>query len=89
MIDVLPLLITVFGSFIGIIVVVLAYAAYTDNKEKQHELALAQLKSNSSEKEPAEKEIIKEIVMIPCAYCGSLTPQTALFCGNCGAKRKA
>lgn len=36
-----------------------------------------------------EKETIKEIVMIPCQYCGTLMPQTALFCSTCGAGRKA
>jgi len=36
-----------------------------------------------------EKEIIKEVVMVPCSYCGGLMPQTATFCPNCGAKRKA
>ncbi len=35
-----------------------------------------------------EKEIIKEVVMIPCEYCGSLMPQTATSCPNCGATRK-
>ena len=36
------------------------------------------------------KEVItKEIVMIECDYCGSLMPQTALFCPNCGARRRA
>lgn len=34
------------------------------------------------------KEIIKEVVMIPCPYCGSLMPQTSTYCPNCGAKRK-
>jgi hypothetical protein len=32
-----------------------------------------------------EKETIKEVVMIPCRYCGWLYPQTALFCSTCGA----
>ena len=36
-----------------------------------------------------EKETVKEIVMIPCVYCGSLNPQTELFCSTCGAQRKA
>jgi len=37
-----------------------------------------------------EKEtIIKEVVMIPCAYCGGLMPQTSVFCPDCGARRKA
>jgi hypothetical protein len=36
-----------------------------------------------------EKEvIIKEIVMVKCEYCGSLMPQTATFCPNCGARRR-
>lgn len=35
-----------------------------------------------------EKELIKEIVMIPCSYCGGLMPQTVTFCPNCGARRK-
>jgi len=36
----------------------------------------------------AEKEVIHEIVLVPCAYCGSLFPQTSIACPNCGAKRK-
>ena len=34
-----------------------------------------------------EKEIVREIVMIPCKYCGALMPQTETVCPNCGAKR--
>lgn len=36
-----------------------------------------------------EKEIIREVVMIPCKYCGTLMPQTDTACPNCGAKRTA
>ena len=36
-----------------------------------------------------EREVVtREVVMIPCAYCGNLMPQTSTFCPNCGAKRK-
>jgi len=36
-----------------------------------------------------EREVIvKEIVMIPCQYCGGIMPQTSIFCPNCGAKKK-
>lgn len=35
-----------------------------------------------------EKEVIKEVVMIQCKYCGGLMPQTATFCPNCGARRE-
>lgn len=31
----------------------------------------------------------KEVAMIPCEYCGSLMPETATECPNCGAPRKA
>ena len=31
----------------------------------------------------------KEVVMIPCEYCGSMMPETATSCPNCGAPRKA
>jgi sporulation-control protein spo0M len=34
-----------------------------------------------------EKEIVREVVMIPCKYCGTLMPQTETVCPNCGAKR--
>jgi hypothetical protein len=34
------------------------------------------------------KEVVREVVLIPCAYCGGLMPQTFLFCPNCGARRK-
>lgn len=34
------------------------------------------------------KEIVREVVLIPCSYCGGLIPQTSTFCPHCGAKRK-
>jgi len=34
-----------------------------------------------------EKEIVREVVMIPCKYCGTLMVQTETVCSNCGAKR--
>jgi len=34
------------------------------------------------------KEVEREVVLVPCSYCGSLMPQTALFCPNCGARKK-
>jgi len=33
------------------------------------------------------REVIREVVVIPCKYCGTLFPQTATFCPHCGAKR--
>lgn len=34
-----------------------------------------------------EREVIREVVMIPCKYCGALMPQTETSCPHCGAKR--
>jgi hypothetical protein len=34
-----------------------------------------------------EKEVVREIVMIPCRYCSGLMEQTLTVCPNCGAKR--
>jgi hypothetical protein len=36
-----------------------------------------------------ETTIVKEVVMIPCRYCGTLMPQTSTFCPNCGARKEA
>jgi len=51
-------------------------------------LARAKNQTSNQAEKIIEKETIKEIVMVPCIYCGSLMPQTALFCNNCGAGRK-
>jgi len=37
---------------------------------------------------PVLKEVVREVVLISCTYCGSLMPQTAIFCPHCGARRK-
>jgi hypothetical protein len=34
-----------------------------------------------------EKEIVRQVVMIPCKYCSGLMEQTVTVCPNCGAKR--
>jgi hypothetical protein len=36
-----------------------------------------------------EKEIVREVVMIPCRYCGGLMDQTVTVCPNCSGKRTA
>jgi hypothetical protein len=39
---------------------------------------------------PTQKEVVtREVVMLPCSYCGGLMIQTSTFCPNCGAKRRA
>ncbi|MCW4044202.1 MAG: sporulation protein [Candidatus Bathyarchaeota archaeon] len=34
-----------------------------------------------------EKEVVRQVVMIPCKYCGMLMDQLVTVCPNCGAKR--
>jgi hypothetical protein len=36
---------------------------------------------------PVVKEIIHEVVMVPCKYCKALMPETETVCPNCGARR--
>ncbi|MEM2027731.1 MAG: hypothetical protein QW145_04500 [Candidatus Bathyarchaeia archaeon] len=36
-----------------------------------------------------EREVIREVVMVPCKYCGTLFPQTEIVCPHCGARRTA
>lgn len=36
-----------------------------------------------------EKEIVREVVMIPCRYCGTLMDQLVTVCPNCSGKRTA
>jgi hypothetical protein len=45
--------------------------------------------SNTGSTVQVVRETIKEIVMVPCAYCHSLIPQTSLRCPHCGATRKS
>ena len=56
---------------------------------RQVENARATVVSASVSTSVVQTEVItREVVMIPCAYCGGLMIQTATFCNNCGAKRK-
>ena len=97
MFDIISFIILILVGLFAFIVFILLWASRDEKKKREHELTLAQLKSEqvperadgSNVQVVREKEIIKEVVMIPCQYCGSLMPQTSLFCNNCGAKRKA
>jgi hypothetical protein len=53
------------------------------------EIIVARQQSVTSVAPVVSKETIKEVVLIPCAYCGGLMPQTSLYCPNCGARRRA
>jgi len=43
----------------------------------------------SSDDKEVTREVVREVVMIPCKYCGALFQQTATFCPHCGARRTA
>jgi hypothetical protein len=55
--------------------------------EEEYELKRRQILFGS-ESITREKEIVKEIVKVPCRYCGTLTEITAAKCDNCGAPLK-
>jgi hypothetical protein len=57
-------------------------------KTETYEFSVVHQPLNQTQQVTVQKEVIKEIVLIPCSYCSSLMPQTALYCPNCGATRK-
>ena len=78
--NILNFFIIFFGFFAIIVTIVMVSTIY---------LARSKNKTAKQNEKVIEKETIKEIVLVPCVYCGSLNPQTALFCSTCGAGRKA
>ena len=73
----------------------ISYMGRREKPEFWQHMALNNLRATPppapQEQNPAiirEKETIREVVLIPCAYCSGLMPQTAIFCPNCGARRK-
>lgn len=61
---------------------VVAIKGRPDVTSETHELQV--VKSTTTTTSAKEKDI-----MIQCEYCGSLNPQTATSCSNCGAPRKS
>ena len=84
MIDHSTVLIAFFGVFFGaavlLAVVVFTAQSRSEKSKREHELALERL---NMEKE----RVRKEILMVPCQYCGGVIPQASTFCPNCKAKR--
>jgi hypothetical protein len=80
-------LLFVFG--IPLVIAFLIY--YYENVRKPLELArMGKLQEyQKAERTVREKEVVlKEIVMVSCAYCDGLMPNTSTFCSNCGAPRR-
>ncbi len=63
-----------------------AYAAQIQRFEQESE-DLAEKLAAAGEAEPAvvREVVIKEVVRIPCKFCGSLVDNTARKCLECGA----
>lgn len=76
--NILNFFIVFFGFFAVIVAIVMISTIILAKKNK----------ASKQEEKVVEKETIKEIVMVPCIYCGSLNPQTSLFCSTCGAGKK-
>ncbi len=49
--------------------------------------AVLQVVQPSAQPVIKEKEVVRQVVMIPCKYCGTLMDQLVTTCPNCGAKR--
>lgn len=79
--NILNFFIIFFGFFAVVVAIVMVATIFLARAKKKN--------SSQPEQVIVEKETVKEIVMVPCIYCRSLNPQTALFCSNCGAGRKA
>lgn len=86
MTDHTTVLIVFFGVFFGaaVLLAVIVFTAHSRNEKskREHELAMERL---NMEKERARKEVL----MVPCQYCGAVMPQTSTACPNCKAKRTA
>lgn len=50
-------------------------------------IAALQVVQPSAQPVIKEKEVVRQVVMIPCKYCGMLMDQLVTVCPNCGAKR--
>lgn len=90
MVDPILIITSALGFFVLMIFGVLVFSYYSGKKDQEHELAMKSADQRDGDTSVAkEKEtIIKEVVMIPCQYCGGLMDQTAPFCSNFGARRK-
>ena len=89
MVDPLIMFIILFFVFGMPIIFVIYYFERIDKPLERAKMGGPERTDKASEIVREREVIVKEIVMIPCQYCGGLIPQTSTFCPNCGAKRKA
>ncbi len=59
------------------------------SKERSWNQSSEYVEINIAKPSSSTKEVIREVVLVPCFYCHSLMPQAAIFCPNCGARRKS
>lgn len=87
--DSVMIIFLVFLFTFGIPSVVAFLIFYFERVRKPLELAKMGKYDESTESQNIkEKVIVREVVMLPCPYCGGFMPQTAIFCPHCGARKK-
>ena len=84
---VIPVLFIV--MFFMIVALALRYSEKSDERQHELEMAKARIAMEQQDVEAGARTIVKEVVVIPCKYCGTLFPEAESSCPNCGAKRQA
>lgn len=59
-----------------------------DLKRERAFQALREAPDSTKRNVVVEREIVKEVVMVPCSYCGGLLNSTENKCPYCGAPRR-
>lgn len=59
-----------------------------DLKRERAFQALRETSDSTKRDVVVEREIVKEVVMVPCSYCGGLLKNTENKCPHCGAPRR-
>lgn len=75
------------GFGLGITLIVVGVGVKLTEKPLPQSLPLPL--TSASPEVVKETTVVREVVMIPCQYCGGLMPQTSTFCSNCGARKKS
>lgn len=75
-------------ALIIVLVVLMCLAAVKGVLEEAEAKRESTPVSAASERvQESERVVVKEVVLIPCEYCGKLMPQADTVCSNCGATR--
>lgn len=72
---------------VWIVLVSIGFIVYVivDNYRTRERKPLTSQETQPVKEVVREREVIKDVVKIPCSYCGTLIPVEAFKCPNCGA----